>query len=133
MLLSLQLPKTSYIRKVAFQQIATSNENHVSLAILATLRGVRRKDGGSAEDNTSLTVANRISLYQLSAWRSRCCPSLHVLIANYNIYAAKLSFGNGTYQPKTSERRRGWETSFKSALLLVAEGVISTFFEWILL
>ena len=32
-------------------------------------------------------------------------------------------------QSKTSERRRGWETSFKSTLLLVAEGVISTFFD----
>ena len=49
-----------------------------------------------------------------------------------NITVVKLSFANGVYQPKTfrkdseassrAERRHGWEISFKSALLLVAEG-----------
>ena len=49
-------------------------------------------------------------------------------IVRLHYYSHMLSFGNGTYQPKTSERRHGWEISFKPTLLLVAEGVISTFF-----
>ena len=51
----------------------------------------------------------------------------HLLQIN-TIYTITLSFGNGTYQPKTSERRHGWEISFKSTLLLVAEGGIKPFF-----
>ena len=70
------LATLNFIEKGAFQQIPTSNENHVFLAILAKgARGVRRKNSGSAEDTFSLTVANGISLYQLSVWQARCCPT----------------------------------------------------------
>ena len=65
-------------------------------------------------------------------------PQRNQPIVRLHHYRHMLSFGDGTYQPKTfrkgseassrAERRHGWEISFKSALLLVAEGVISTFF-----
>ena len=55
-------------------------------------------------------------------------PICKLPVVQLRCYSCTLSLVNGAYQPKTSERRHGWEISFKSALLLVAEGVISTFF-----
>ncbi len=111
MLLSLQFPKTSYIRKGAFQQIATSNENHVFLAM------------------TRFILLLTLSVFSSSVLGGQgVATHNNHLLSIHRISVVKQSFVNGVYQPKTSERRHGWEISFKSTLLLVAEGVISTFF-----
>ena len=109
-----------------FREIATSNENHVFLAMtlfdiakycLLTnklpIAPIRRSTPNS---NGETNIVHTFTLQ----WAARCCIGA--------TSERRRAGAEAVSKRKPRSERRGWEISFKSALLLVAEGVISTFF-----